>query len=480
MGNAATRAIRALKPLRGAWVLALACIGLAGAPMPASATPGGPYAVHAMLQLNAPIGFKQAMFAAAAAAGASEIRVDASLGALNNPWIATAMWQGLDDYVQLSRQYALPVLLDLNASNDGPLETCQPGVAPGNGLCGIGDLNGYYEEVAAVVRHTRGVIDDFEVVNEPDGSWAFTGTPQQYAGMLATAYAAVHDNDPAGRVALGGIMSPNDMSWLATVFATPGYDAAHKFDIANVHLRDALVNLPGEVIAWRKFFTFFGAGNLPLWVTETGYPSDPAYQYDPGFRGSDAATGQAAQANYLAKALPVLLFAGAARVFVTERDNLTGQYASEGLLGGQVMDSQEDNPTVVPKPAYSVFAQLAAGAPAADPPPLAILAPPAPPPTPPPPPSPPPSAPAPTRSGLAPPPAISPVGETGTTRPGSRPAHGAPIPTRPPASSAKAKTLAASARVTSRRRTRAKPRPRSHPVRGPAQRPRHGVVRRRR
>jgi hypothetical protein len=253
------------------------------------------------------------------------------------------------------------VLLDLSGSNDIPLESCQPGIDPSTGKCGIGNLTGYYNEVAAVVQRTRGVIDDFEIVNEPDGSWAFTGTPQQYAGMLATAYSAVHDNDPAGRVALGGIMSPNDMSWLATVFTTPGFDAGHKFDIANIHLRDVLTSLPGEVIAWHKFFAFFGDGNLPLWVTETGYPSDPAYQYDAAFRGTDAVSGQAAQAAYLAKELPALLFSGATRVFVTERDNLTGQYASEGLLGGQVTDSDEDDPTIVPKPAFSVFGELASG-----------------------------------------------------------------------------------------------------------------------
>jgi hypothetical protein len=443
MGNPSIRTACALTPLRAACALALACLGLAAGAPPACAQPGGPYAIHAMLQLNSPFAFKQAMFAAAASAGASEIRLDASLGALNNPWIEPAMWQGLDDYMQLSRQYAIPVLLDLNASNDPSLEACQPGVAGTDGLCGIGDLTGYSSEVAAVVRHTRGVIDDFEIVNEPDGSWAFTGTPQQYAGMLATAYAAVHDNDAAGRVALGGIMSPNDMSWLAAVFATPGYDAAHKFDIANVHLRDALVNLPGEVITWRKFFTFFGAGNLPLWVTETGYPSDPAYQYDPGFRGTDAATGQAAQANYLAKALPVLLFAGAARVFVTERDNLIGQYASEGLLGGQVADTQEDDPTVIAKPAYTVFGQLAAGAPAgAGSPPLAIVLAPA--------------------TVAAPSPTPSPPAATIVAKP-------------PTALSAPAKPGAFSARGSQRARKRSKPRPRSRP----AHRPRHVVVRRR-
>ena len=75
------------------------------------------------------------MFAAAAAAGASEIRVDASLGALNNPWIGSTMWAGLDDYMQLSQQYDLPVLLDFNASNDPSLETCPTGCGSDRGRC---------------------------------------------------------------------------------------------------------------------------------------------------------------------------------------------------------------------------------------------------------------------------------------------------------------------------------------------------------
>jgi hypothetical protein len=177
-------------------------------------------------------------------------------------------------------------------------------------------------------------------------------------------------------------MSPWDTAWLNAVFTTPGYGAAHTFDVANVHLRDTLANLPGEVTAWHRYFTFFGDGTLPLWVTETGYPSDPAYQYDASFRGSDSASGQAAQAAFLAKSLPSLVVAGAARVFVTERDDLAGQFASEGLLGGHVTDGDESNPNPIPKPAYATFQQLvaqAAAALAAPPPPAApATAPPAP------------------------------------------------------------------------------------------------------
>jgi hypothetical protein len=91
-----------------------------------------------------------------------------------------------------------------------------------------------------------------------------------------------------------------------------------------------------------------------LWVTEHGYPSDPAYQYDPAYTA-----GSAAQAAYLTASVPTLLDAGASRVFVTERDNLDGQWASEGLLGGDVFDPPVADPQVVEKPSYAAVGELA-------------------------------------------------------------------------------------------------------------------------
>jgi hypothetical protein len=89
-------------------------------------------------------------------------------------------------------------------------------------------------------------------------------------------------------------------------------------------------------------------------VTEHGYPSDPSYQYDPSF-----VLGQTSQAAYLTASIPTLIEAGAGEVFVTLRDNLGGQFASEGLLGGDVSDPPVADPQVIEKPAYGAVATLA-------------------------------------------------------------------------------------------------------------------------
>jgi hypothetical protein len=113
--------------------------------------------------------------------------------------------------------------------------------------------------------------------------------------------------------------------------------------------------LPAVVHAWRAFFDAHDAADKPLWITEFGYPSDPAYQHDPAYR-----SGAASQASYLRRALPALLDAGAAKIFVTLRDNLTGQFASEGVIAGAVADPPQPEPRVVRKPAFVALTGLAA------------------------------------------------------------------------------------------------------------------------
>ena len=91
----------------------------------------------------------------------------------------------------------------------------------------------------------------------------------------------------------GGVERPREHDWIERVFATPGADAAQKFDIAAVHLRLRCATAlgAGRVAGrWRELLQTYGFAG-PIWVTEHGYPADPAFQWDPAYRGTDAATG---------------------------------------------------------------------------------------------------------------------------------------------------------------------------------------------
>jgi hypothetical protein len=196
---------------------------------------------------------------------------------------------------------------------------------PNSSHCAAADTEEFGALAGAIAEHAGGTIRHWEIVNEPDGDWAFEGTPEEYAAMLSAAYDGIKARAPEAQVVLGGLMRPHEPGWLERVFATPGADAIHKFDIANVHLRgpvEAVVRRYGEFRSWLAARGFQG----PLWVTEHGYPADPAFQMDPAYTGGDAA-----QAAYLTQTLVGLGEADSPQVFVTLRDNLEGEYASEGL-----------------------------------------------------------------------------------------------------------------------------------------------------
>jgi hypothetical protein len=302
------------------WVLPILAALLAWVPTTAAAPPpvrpGAPVSAHAMVHTCCtPPAMRERIFAESKAMGARFIRVDVELAGIfeagghspENPH-----WHQLDEVMELSRRYDLPVL--------GILLTPPSWVEPHE----AGEFGRLAAQVAAHARHT---IDRWEVLNEPDGGWAFLGTPEQYAHILRAAHDAIKSQVPDAKIALGAIMAPFvPTTWLERVFATPGADAARAFDIANVNLRGTTRQVAERLTAFRQMLQRHGFTG-PVWVAEHGYSAEPAYQTDSFFRG-----GEAAQGAYLTESVLSLADAGADQVFVTVRDNLFGRFLSEGVV----------------------------------------------------------------------------------------------------------------------------------------------------
>jgi hypothetical protein len=287
-----------------------------------------PISAHAMVHTCcSPMALKERVFSEAKQLGSAYIRVDVEMNAIfedpNGAKAVTPNWSGVDEVMALSKKYDLPVLGILLAPPR--FTSACPERWPDSAKCAAADTHEFGALAGAVAEHAADTIHHWEIVNEPDGHWAFEGTPEQYAAMLSAAHDGIKARVPDARVVLGGLMRPHEPGWLERVFATPGADAIHKFDIANIHLRgpvDAVVRRYVEFRSWLADRGFRG----PLWVTEHGYPADPAFQTDPAYAGGDAS-----QAAYLTQTLVGLGEAGAPQVFVTLRDDLGGKYASEGL-----------------------------------------------------------------------------------------------------------------------------------------------------
>ena len=199
--------------------------------------------------------------------------------------------------------------------------------------------------VARVVRRASNVRF-WELGNEPDVGFGFFGPPADYARWAGIAAEAIRAVRPDARIAISGF-ARLDAAYITGALKDTAHPLIDRIDIASIHLRGSLrrvrVNLARAVRLYRR------AGfDGPLWVTETGYPSDPTVQPQPGFQ-----RGPRDQARWLRRGLRALVDGGAGAVFVSLRDNAelgAGPYASEGILRW---------PGGTPKPAFRAVQQLA-------------------------------------------------------------------------------------------------------------------------
>jgi hypothetical protein len=296
-----------------------------------------------------PAPLQDRMFEEAAASGAQYVRVDVELHGifLEN---GKTDWSRLDAMIERSERYGVKVLGLIRGTPAG-MGSCT--------ICPPRDPRAWGRLAGEVAAHARGKIDHWEILNEPDADWAFRGSAEDYARMLSAAYDAIKANAPEDQVVFGGVERPDHHAWIDRVLATPGADAARKFDIAAVHLRlrlrSRVPDLADALIGWRRLLARHGF-NGPVWVTEHGYPADPRFQWDPAYRGTNVGSGEAAQAALLDRTIPLLARAGASQVFVTLRDNLYGEYLSEGIVH---IDSAQPGDPAIRRPAFGVVRDIA-------------------------------------------------------------------------------------------------------------------------
>jgi polysaccharide biosynthesis protein PslG len=307
-------------------LLPAAALCAAYAPDPAEAAP---VSSHAMVHTCCtPDAMKERIFAEAAASGAEFIRVDVELAGIFGGGGGRPDWRALDGVMALAERHDIAVLGVL-LGIPGWLSSC-PERGAEAALCPPRDPAEFGRLAARVAGHARESIVHWEILNEPDADWSFKGTAADYARMLSAAYDAIHARVPDARVVMGGVERPREHAWTERMLATPGAGAARKFDVAALHLRlrlrNVLADLPVHLRSYRQLLAARGFRG-PVWVTEHGYPADPAFQWDPAYRG-----GEAAQAAFLRDSIPALTAAGADQVFVTLRDNLWGEYLSEGIV----------------------------------------------------------------------------------------------------------------------------------------------------
>lgn len=212
------------------------------------------------------------------------------------------------------------------------------------------DYDAFGRYVYESVRHYPHVLY-WEIWDEPDLPGYWRGTPAEYARLLAVAYQQIKRANPQAKVLLGGLALDGqrvDPDFLEDILSDASYPAARYFDIMNFHIYD-LSKMQARMEYIQKTLARYGASNKPIWVTETGYPSDPLEQQRKGFRDLRF-RGPEGQAAWLREALPFLRSFNVEKVFwfkLFDSDKDAG-FRTYGLLDFQAQ----------PKPAYEAYREI--------------------------------------------------------------------------------------------------------------------------
>jgi len=237
---------------------------------------------------------------------------------------------------------ALASVMDVSAASSPPQGLYLAWDDPGNHW---GDY------VHTVVSRYGDRIKYWEMWNEPEWSYFWTGTSADYAQLLKVGYQATKDACPDCTVLFGGLhywANPSYYRWvLSAIDADPtASQNNYFFDVMSVHLYSRSSSIYDEVERIRDGMSVYGVGDHPIWLTETGAPvwGDPQ-AYNPKY---DFAATQDEAAAYVIQSYANAWAAGVERyLFFRVNDQDMSEYF------GLVRNDYSLRPTYV---AYQVAA----------------------------------------------------------------------------------------------------------------------------
>jgi hypothetical protein len=243
---------------------------------------------------------------------------------------------GDDAAVQATRSAGLAVQGILIGT---PAWATAAGQKPGNGVprglyLDPGDSRNLWADyVRATVAHYRDQVRIWEVWNEPDLAFFWSGSPADYYRLLQVAYQVISTLDPGATVLMGGMVDPG-LGFVRNVLANVQGQAP--FDAAAWHAYGPARSVYTNLTNLRALLAQHGLGSLPIWVNESGFPaSNP--------------NGEPRQAAFVLQTVAYAFAAGASKVLIyrASDDVLPKTYGLVSAAG-------------VPRMGYVAF-QVAAG-----------------------------------------------------------------------------------------------------------------------
>ena len=203
------------------------------------------------------------------------------------------------------------------------------------------DNNAWRDYVTRVAMHCQGRVHTYEIWNEPNYKPFYTGDVDTMVNLTREAYQIIYRIDPDARVVSPSATTNTGVDWLNDFLSHGG---GQYVDVVGYHFYDApqppeaMVPLIEKVHA---IMSQHGAGDKPLWNTESGWPAPKPFPSD------DLA------AAYIARAY-ILRAAGVQRFY---------WYAWDNHTWAALQTTAADNETLTPAGrAYGIIQQWLVGA----------------------------------------------------------------------------------------------------------------------
>ncbi len=137
--------------------------------------------------------------------------------------------------------------------------------------------NHWGDYVYTVVSRYKDRVKHWEMWNEPEWSYFWTGTSTDYAQLLKVGYQATKAACPDCTVLFGGLhywLNTDYYKWVLNVLNDDPAASQNNyfFDVMSVHLYSRSSNTYDEVNNIRNGMSAYDVGDHPIWLTETGVP----------------------------------------------------------------------------------------------------------------------------------------------------------------------------------------------------------------
>jgi hypothetical protein len=238
-------------------------------------------------------------------------------------WAATSPDVDLDGRSLEQRPFSwyAPVPHSMTPDADGAGDAVAASSPPQGLYLAWDDPNNYWGSyVYTVVSHYGDRVKHWEMWNEPEWDYFWTGSSTDYAQLLKVGYQATKAACPDCTVLFGGLhywANPSYYRWvLNQINADPAAPANNYFfDALSVHLYVRSSSIYNEIDNIRSGMSTYNVGDHPIWLTETGVPVWDDSSADPDPSKYDYAARQDEAAAYVIQSYANAWAVGVERYF---------------------------------------------------------------------------------------------------------------------------------------------------------------------